>query len=105
MNFWDHDVYDIFAAGMQINNRLMNRTSRFATNYDSDKTVALESIYNFNIGPTNHKLLFIGQHFELNNEASVVTHNAPPALDIYTPTYNYLTPVNPRLTSKTNSRV
>ncbi|MBE7540211.1 MAG: TonB-dependent receptor [Opitutaceae bacterium] len=104
MNFWDHDVYDIFAAGMQINNRLMNRTSRFATNYDSDKTVALESIYNFNIGPTNHKLLFIGQHFELNNEASVVTHNAPPALDIYTPTYNYLTPVNPRLTSKTNSR-
>lgn len=104
VNYWDHDVYDIFAAGIQANNRLMNRTSRFATNYDSDKTIALESVYNFSAGPTAHKFLFIAQHFELDNDSSVVSHNAPPPLDIYSPVYNYTTPVNPRLTSKTNSR-
>ena len=97
VNYWDHDVYDILPAGMQANNILMNRTGRFIYNYDSDKTVALDSVYNFKVGPSDHKFLFIAQHFESDNDTGTLTANAPPPLDVFNPVYNYTALVNPRL--------
>ncbi|MBL9209323.1 MAG: TonB-dependent receptor, partial [Opitutaceae bacterium] len=104
VNHWDHDVYDILPAGLQANNRLMNRTGRFIYNYDTDATVALDSVFNFKLGPSNHKFLFIGQHFESDNDTGTLTANAPPALDILNPVYTYTALVNPRLTANTNSQ-
>jgi iron complex outermembrane receptor protein len=103
VNDWDHDVTDILPAGMQANNILMNRSGRAIYNYDSDMTVALDSVYNFKVGPSDHKFLFIAQHFESDNDTGTFTANAPPPLDIYNPVYNYTALVNPRLTANTNS--
>jgi iron complex outermembrane receptor protein len=104
VNYWDHDVYDILPAGMQANNVLMNRTGRFIYNYDSDKTIALDSVYNFKVGPSAHKFLFIAQHAESDNDTGTLTANAPPPLDVFNPVYNYTTLVNPRLTANVNSQ-
>lgn len=103
-NNWKHDVDDIIPGGLQANNRLMNRTARFANNYDSDETAAFDSVASFNLGPTDHKFLFIAQRSKFDNEAAVDTANNPPPLDIFNPVYNYTALVNPRRTSHTNSR-
>ena len=97
-------MYDILPSGMQANNVLMGRTARFIYNYDSDKTIALDSVYNFNFGPVDNKFLFIAQRFSSDNDTGTLTANNPPALDIFNPVYNYTALVNPRLTANTNSQ-
>jgi len=104
MNDWDHDVYDILPNGILANNTQMTRTARFIYNYDSDRTLALDSVYNFSFASTQHKLLVIGQHFESDNDTGTLTSNNPPNLDIYDPVYNFTALVNPRLTANTNSQ-
>jgi iron complex outermembrane receptor protein len=104
LNHWDHDVYDILPNGILANNTQMTRTARFIYNYDSDVTVALDSVFNFKLGATDHKFLFIGQHFESDNDTGTRTSNNPPNLDIFNPVYNFTALVNPRLTAQLNSQ-
>lgn len=104
VNDWKHDVHDILPAGMQANNTLMNRTGRFIYNYDFDQTIALDSIASLKLGPSDHKLLFIAQHYEADNDTGTLSANAPPPLAIFDPVYNYTALVNPRLTANTNSQ-
>jgi iron complex outermembrane receptor protein len=102
-NYWDHIVTDVLTSGMQANNRLMGRTARFVYNYDTDLTAALDSVINFQIGPTGHKLLAIGQYSGSDTDTGIITGDNPPALDIYNPVYTFSGLVNPRTTTKTNS--
>jgi len=103
-NNWNHEVYDIFQAGIQANNTLMNRTGRFISNYDYNLTYALDSVLNFRLGPSDHKFLMIAQHYEQDNDQEIISANNPPPLDIFNPVYNYTALVNPRTTNLQNSQ-
>lgn len=100
-NHWRHDVTEILPAGMQANNRLMGRTARSIYNYDTDYTVGLDSVYNFHVGPSDHKFLVIGQHYSSDNDTATISADNPPALDLYNPVYTFTGLVNPRTTAKT----
>lgn len=104
INHWDHDVYDVLPSGLQANNNLMNRTARFIYNYDTDQTLALDSIASFKLGASDHKFLFIAQHFESDNDTGTQAATNPPALDLNNPVYNYPALVAPRLTANLNSQ-
>lgn len=100
-NAWDHGVTDILPAGMQANNRLMNRTWRYISNDDYDFTTALDSIFDFRVGPTDHKFLTILQRRESWNYSHRINAANPPPLDILAPVYGYVGPVNPVLNMRT----
>lgn len=94
-NRWDHDVIDILPGGLQANNRLMNRSWRRIYNDDYDLTVALDSIFNFKLGASDHKFLTILQRSEGWGYEGRTNSSAPPPLDIFNPVYGFVGPVNP----------
>ncbi|MSU48450.1 MAG: TonB-dependent receptor [Opitutus sp.] len=103
INSWDHKVTDVLPSGMQANNVLMGRTARYIYNNDGDVTAALDSVYNFRLGPTDHKFLAIGQYSSSDNDTGTLTGANPPALDIYNPIYTFAGLVSPRPTTNTKS--
>jgi iron complex outermembrane receptor protein len=93
---------DILPAGIQANNRLMNRSFRTIANDDYDFTTAVDSIYNFTLGPSTHKFLAIAQRHEGWGYETRINGASPPPLDILDPVYGYVGPVNPVLATRTH---
>lgn len=78
-----------------VNARQMQRSWRNAFNPRKSTDVSFDSVWNFNLGPTRHKLLAFGKYTKgtsgatqyLGRSATGNTTNVLPLLDIYNPVY------------------
>jgi iron complex outermembrane receptor protein len=78
-----------------INARQMQRSWRNAFNPNKSRNVSIDSVWNFPLGPTRHKLLAYGRYAEgesgatqyLGRSATGNTTNVLPLLDIFNPVY------------------
>lgn len=78
-----------------LNARQMQRSWRNAFNPNKSKNVSFDSVWNFHLGPTRHKLLAYGRYAEgesgatqyLGRSATGNTTNVLPLLDIFNPVY------------------
>lgn len=78
-----------------LNARQMQRSWRNAFNPNKSTNVSLDSVWNFKLGPTRHKLLAYGRYSNgesgatqyLGRSATGNTTNVLPLLDIYNPVY------------------
>ena len=89
VNHWYHDTIDILPSGMQANNRLMGRTTRYINNNDYNYSLAVDSNLTFDLAGAHNKFLTIGQANETVDDTKQYNGANPPPLDILNPTYGF----------------
>lgn len=87
LSTWDHDVNDWVPNGIDADNRTMPRRHRLTINDDFATSFAIDTVFSFDTGSVNHKVVMLGQYNNSRGDNYWVQDANLFPLDIYEPDY------------------
>lgn len=89
--WWDHYRPEMVGRGAQSNNQFVNRLWRVIHRNNFQFVTALDAVWNFEAGPTKHKVLSILQYVDTDNREDRlgVAGGVTPSLEFANPVYGF----------------